>query len=135
MVLANSNLIASATGVTTTVTITTVGKHNFAPGETVVITGVGVAGYNGTFLITATPTPITFTYTATAGLGASSGGLANVGIIILEPLRIVKSFNPITVAVNAPSTLTFSINNPNVMPVDGNFTDTLPVQLVVANPP
>ncbi|HVG91825.1 MAG TPA: hypothetical protein VNB54_10090, partial [Alphaproteobacteria bacterium] len=132
---ANSNLIASATEAGTTATITTVGKHNFAAGETVVISGVGVAGYNGTFAITNTPTTTTFTYTTTAGLGASSGGLANVGIIILEPLRIVKSFNPATVAINAPSTLTFSVNNPNVMPVDGSFTDTLPANLVVATPP
>jgi hypothetical protein len=135
VVSANSNLIASATEVTTTATITTVGKHNFAPGETVVISGVGVAGYNGTFLITATPTPITFTYTAGAGLAASSGGLANVGIIILEPLQIVKSFNPTTVATNVSSTLTFSVNNPNVIPVDANFTDTLPAGLVVAATP
>ena len=135
MVSANSNLIASATEAATTATITTVGKHNFAAGETVVISGVGVAGYNGTFLITATPTPTTFTYTAGAGLAASSGGTANVGIIILEPLQIVKSFNPTTVATNVSSTLTFSVNNPNVIPVDASFTDTLPAGLVVAATP
>ncbi len=132
---ANSNLIASATEVSTTATITTVGKHNFTAGETVVISGVGVAGYNGTFAILSTPTATTFTYTTTAGLAASSGGTANVGIIILEPLKITKSFVPATVAINAPSTLTFSINNPNVMAVDGSFTDTLPANLVVATPP
>src|SRR5258708_5226434 len=48
VVSANSNLIASATESTTTVTITTVGVHNFAAGETVVIAGVLVGGYNGT---------------------------------------------------------------------------------------
>ncbi len=132
---ANTNLIASATEVSTTATITTVGKHNFTAGETVVISGVGVAGYNGTFAILSTPTATTFTYTTTAGLAASSGGTANVGIIILEPLKITKSFVPATVAINAPSTLTFSINNPNVMAVDGSFTDTLPANLVVATPP
>jgi uncharacterized repeat protein (TIGR01451 family) len=135
VVSANSNLIASATEAGTTATITTVGKHNFAAGETVVISGVGVAGYNGTFLISATPTTTTFTYTAGAGLAASSGGLANVGIIILEPLQIVKSFNPTTVAVGVSSTLTFSVNNPNVIPVDASFTDTLPAGLVVAATP
>jgi uncharacterized repeat protein (TIGR01451 family) len=135
VVSANSNLIASATEVSTTATITTVGKHNFAAGETVVISGVVAAGYNGTFLISATPTTTTFTYTAGAGLAASSGGLANVGIIILEPLQIVKSFNPTTVAINASSTLTFSVNNPNVIPVDASFTDTLPAGLVVAATP
>ena len=33
----------------------------------VTIAGVGVAGYNGTFTITAVPTPRTFQYTAGAG--------------------------------------------------------------------
>jgi uncharacterized repeat protein (TIGR01451 family) len=136
VVSVNSNLIATATEAANTVTITTVGAHNFAAGETVVISGVGVAGYNGTFAILATPTATTFTYSdPTAGLAASSGGTANVGIIILEPLTITKSFVPATVAVNAPSALTFSVNNPNVIAVDANFTDTLPVNLVVANPP
>ncbi|HWX53744.1 MAG TPA: hypothetical protein VN176_04045, partial [Verrucomicrobiae bacterium] len=134
IISANSNLIASATESTTTVTITTVGTHNFAVGETVVISGVGVGGYNGTFAITAT-TPTTFNYTTTAGLGASSGGLANVGILILEPLHITKSFNPTPVATNTSSTLTFSVTNPNVIAVDSSFTDTLPANLVVANPP
>jgi CSLREA domain-containing protein/uncharacterized repeat protein (TIGR01451 family) len=139
---ANSNLIATATEVGTTATITTVGKHNFSVGETVVISGVSVAGYNGTFTILTTPTTTTFTYTAPGALGAASGGSADVGIIILEPLKITKSFVPATVATNTASTLTLSVNNPNVMPVDGNFTDTLPSgvgavpgSLVVANPP
>ena len=135
IVSANSNLIASATEATTTVTITTVGAHNFAAGETVVIAGVGVGGYNGTFAITATPTATTFTYTTTAGLGASSGGTATVGIIILEPLQITKSFSPNPVPVNTPSTLTFSVNNPNVIAVDASFTDTLPAGLVVSATP
>ena len=87
-------MIASATEAGTTATITTVGAHNFAANETVVIAGVGVGGYNGTFTIVATPTPTTFTYTATPGLGASSGGTADVGIIILQPPTITKSFGP-----------------------------------------
>ncbi len=135
VVSANSNLIASATESTTTVTITTVGAHNFAAAETVVISGVGVSGYNGTFTITATPTPTTFTYTATAGLGASSGGTANVGIIILQPPTIAKAFSPTTVAVNAPSTITFTVDNTvNVVAINASFMDTLPTNLVVATP-
>ncbi|HET9283874.1 MAG TPA: hypothetical protein VFR24_18145, partial [Candidatus Angelobacter sp.] len=55
-------------------------------------------------------------------------------IVILEPLRIVKSFVPATVAVNATSALTFNVTNPNVIAVDANFTDTLPANLLVATP-
>ena len=56
-------------------------------------------------------------------------------IIILEPLQITKSFSPNPVAVNASSTLTFAVNNPNVIAVDANFTDSLPAGLVVAATP
>ena len=132
---ANSNLIASATEAGTTATITTVGLHNFAANQTVVIAGVGVAGYNGTFTILSTPTPTTFTYTTTAGLGASSGGTANVGIIILEPPQITKSFGAAAIPVNGTTTVSFSINNPNVVAINASFTDTLPLGLQVAATP
>jgi len=61
----------------TTVTITTTTAHGFGVGESVTIAGVGVAGYNGTWIITSVPTSTTFTYTDTAaGLGNSGGGTA-----------------------------------------------------------
>ena len=60
---ANESLISAASEAATTATITTVGAHGFATGDTVVISGVGVGGYNGTFIITAAPTVNTFTYT------------------------------------------------------------------------
>ena len=137
----NSNLIAMATESGTTATITTVGAIGFATGDFVRISGVGVAGYNSSpatqeFKVLSTPTSTSFTYTAnTAGLGPSSGGTANAGIIILEPPSITKSFNPTTVATNTPSTITFSITNGNVVPINSSFTDTLPANLVVATTP
>jgi CSLREA domain-containing protein/fimbrial isopeptide formation D2 family protein/uncharacterized repeat protein (TIGR01451 family) len=85
------------------------------------------------------------TATATFNAGNVAGGgkadaivdqaTVTANIIVLEPLRIVKSFSPTTVAVNASSTLTFAVNNPNVIAVDANFTDTLPAGLVVAATP
>jgi uncharacterized repeat protein (TIGR01451 family) len=83
------------------------------------------------------------TATFNAG-GASGNGSADAtvdqqtvtaNISVVEPLRIVKSFNPTTVAVNASSTLTFAVNNPNTIAVDASFTDTLPAGLVVASTP
>ena len=133
--LALDSLISAATEAGTTATITTVGAHGFATGETAVISGVGVGGYNGTFIITATPTVNTFTYTAPGGLAASSGGTANVGIVILEPPQITKSFGAATIPVNGTTTVNFSINNPNVVAINGSFTDTLPVGLQVAATP
>ncbi|HET9837491.1 MAG TPA: hypothetical protein VFR84_04590 [Candidatus Angelobacter sp.] len=134
-IAANNNFIASATEAGTTATITTVGVHNFSTNNTVVISGVGVGGYNGTFTILSTPTPTTFTYTTTAGLGASSGGTANMGVIILEPPQITKSFGAATIPVNGTTTVNFSINNPNVVAINASFTDTLPVGLQVAATP
>ena len=85
------------------------------------------------------------TATATFNAGNVAGGgkadatvdqaTVTANIIVLEPLRIVKSFSPTTVAVNASSTLTFAVNNPNVIAVDASFTDTLPAGLVVAATP
>ena len=43
----------------TTVTISTAAAHGRSVGDVVTIAGVGVAGYNGTFTITAVPTPRT----------------------------------------------------------------------------
>ena len=73
--------VVSATESGSTVTITTSTTQGYVAGETVVIAGVGVAGYNGTFTIATTPTPTTFTYTnAITGLGNSSGGTSAVGV-------------------------------------------------------
>jgi len=82
-----SNLAVSGGGTVTlpagvsesgnTVTVRTTAAHGRSVGDTVTITGVGVAGYNGTFAITAVPSPRTFQYTnPTAGLANSSGGTA-----------------------------------------------------------
>ena len=74
-------IAASPTGATeagNTVTITTTTPHGFSKGQQVQVSGVGVAGYNGVFTITAV-TATTFQYTdATAGLANSGGGTATV---------------------------------------------------------
>jgi CSLREA domain-containing protein len=81
----------------------------------------------------------TFNAGGTSGLGHADATVdqatVTANIVVLEPLKITKSFSPTTVAVNAPSTLTFNVTNPNVIAVDASFTDTLPVGLVVAATP
>src|SRR5258708_3067410 len=57
--------------------IQTTSSHGFVTGQLVTTTGIGVAGYNGTFPITAVPHSTHFTFTATTGgLAASGGGTA-----------------------------------------------------------
>ena len=64
--------ITAASESANTVTITA--ANSFAAGDTVIIAGVGVVGYNGTFTILSA-TGTSFTYTnPIAGLAASSGG-------------------------------------------------------------
>ena len=70
-------VVPGATEDGTTVTINTAAPHNRAVGDVVTLSNVGVAGYNGTYTITAVPGPRTFQYTAAAaGLAASGGGSA-----------------------------------------------------------
>lgn len=74
------SILASPNGAvqaSSTVTITTSVPHDFAPLSWVAISGVGVAGYNGTFQVVSTPTPNTFTcVNAAVGLAISGGGNA-----------------------------------------------------------
>ena len=66
---------AGATQTGTTATIQTTAAHNLAVGSTVTVTGVAVAGYNGTFTVSAVPAANRFSYElATSGLAASGGG-------------------------------------------------------------
>src|SRR5882762_4381471 len=74
-----SGLAASGggTAASATATIQTTAAHGFVAGQLVTTTGIGVAGYNGTFSITAVPDSTHFTFTATTGgLAASGGGTA-----------------------------------------------------------
>ncbi|MGH9763217.1 MAG: beta strand repeat-containing protein, partial [Blastocatellia bacterium] len=104
-------------------TVTTTTPHNFLAGQSVVVSGVGVAGYNGTFTIGSTPTPTTFTYTdGTTGLAGSGGGTATV--------------TESTMPLNGIVTLRFILTNPNPTALSGvAFTDTLPSGLQVAATP
>jgi hypothetical protein len=59
------------------VTITTTAAHGLSAGQTVTVSGVGVAGYSGTFPVVSVPTTTQFTYIAGAsGLASSGGGTA-----------------------------------------------------------
>jgi hypothetical protein len=65
-----------------------------------------------------------------------TGGTATASIKVEAPPSIAKVFNPSSIALNATTSLTFTITNPaaNVDPLSGvAFTDTLPTGLTVAN--
>ena len=76
-VLYLNSVIASTAEVGNTVTVTCSALHGLVVGQTVWISGVSVAGYNGAFVV-ATAGTTTFTYTnSVASLGAGTGGLAS----------------------------------------------------------
>src|SRR5579864_2077632 len=81
----------------------------------------------------------TFNAGGTGGQGHADAvvdqATATADIVVLQPPSIIKNFSPTTVPINSPSTLTFSITNGNVVPINGSFTDTLPTGLVVATTP
>jgi len=104
-----------------TVTITTTTTNSFTTGDTVVISGVGKAGYNGTFVITVL-SGTTFTYTdSQSGLGNSGGGTAadltssQQAMLTITPpppdLQLLF-FNPPTVASGQVSTGTVTLTAP-----------------------
>jgi fimbrial isopeptide formation D2 family protein/uncharacterized repeat protein (TIGR01451 family) len=65
-----------------------------------------------------------------------TGGTASASVIVVAPPSIAKVFNPSTIALNATTSLTFTITNPaaNTVSLTGvAFTDTLPTGLTVAN--
>ena len=103
---------ASETGNTATITA----ANNFAPGDIVYISGVGVSGYNGVFTV-ATASATQFTYVnPTTGLGASSGGsafdatltAANVQTALNAlPATIVGVYKPVVIGAGATISVTF----------------------------
>jgi hypothetical protein len=73
-----SVVISTATSSGTTATITTATPHGFTAGQQVVVAGVSVAGYNGTFTIVSILDATDFTYTtAGSNLANGTGGLAS----------------------------------------------------------
>jgi len=65
-----------------------------------------------------------------------NSGTASDTLVGVAPPAFSKAFVPTSVAINTPSTLTFTIDN-SANPVDGmalDFTDNFPVNMVVATP-
>jgi uncharacterized repeat protein (TIGR01451 family) len=100
------NNISAATESGSAVTLTTNASFGFAVGNLISVAGVGVAGYNGTFLVTSvTPTSVSYASTQT-GLAAATGG--NVTKLADKLLELTASASPSTIRINQSSTVTAS---------------------------
>jgi uncharacterized repeat protein (TIGR01451 family) len=62
---------------------------------------------------------------------------ASAQLIVVSPPTVTKAFSPTTIAAGGTSTLTITLGNPNnsAATLTSAFTDTLPVNLVVASSP
>ena len=76
-----------------TVTIATSGAHTLQVGDTVTVAGVAVAGYNGTWTVTAVPTTRSFQYTNPVSDLAVSGG----GTVTLAAPGATEIGNTVTI--------------------------------------
>ena len=161
----STSLSFTITNPNTTVALTGVGFSDTLPAGLIISTPNGLSGTCGAGTITATQgtnvislsggtiaanASCTFSVNVT-GIAAGTqnnttgnvtsteggtGGTASASINVEAPPSIAKVFNPSTIAVNATTSLTFTITNPaaNVLALTGvAFTDTLPTGLTVAN--
>jgi fimbrial isopeptide formation D2 family protein len=149
----------------TTTTLTGVGFSDTLPAGLVISTPNGLTGSCGGGTITATQgtnvislsgatlaqsTSCTFSVNVTGTAAGTqnnttgnvtsteggTGGTASASINVVAPPSIAKVFNPSSIALNATTSLTFTITNPaaNAVALTGvAFTDTLPTGLTVAN--
>jgi hypothetical protein len=89
-----ADIAASPNGATksgSTATYTTVAPHGLAVGDRVVVTGVGVTGYNGAWTVASVPSATTFTANIGAGNLAASGTLA-VGATAIKAVPFTVSY-------------------------------------------
>ena len=129
--VANPNALANSCGGTATAV---------AGSGSVSLTGASMGlGSSCTVSVNITaPSAGNFTNTSSA-VSSTNGGIgnsANASLTVIAPPAISKSFGAVSVQLNATTSLSFSINNPNAtVSLDGvAFADSLPAGLVVATP-
>jgi hypothetical protein len=91
-----------------------------------------IGGAAGTYTMTARGSATTDSFTNACGDTAS---LADIVVAAGTPLSVTKSFAPASVAIDAPSTLTVTLTNPNAFAANAGFTDAYPAGLVNAATP
>ncbi len=137
---------AGTASVTNTVTVTTATAHNLLIGQTVVISGVTPAAYNGTYVVTSIPSPTTFTYTSLfTGLATSTAAgtvQAAHGLVTGQTVTIagvgVSGYNGTYTITSIPNAATFTYTDAtSSLAVSGSGTAILeaPNQLLFTNAP
>ncbi|HLJ27705.1 MAG TPA: Ig-like domain-containing protein [Candidatus Angelobacter sp.] len=130
IVVATPNGLISTCGGTATAT---------AGSGSITLTGGGIA-VNSSCTVSVNVTGVTAgIYTNSTTVTSTNGGTGNTttaNLSVATPPTISKAFGAATIPLNATTSLTFTINNPNTsLALTGFlFTDSLPAGLVVATP-
>ena len=123
------------------------GLVNTAGGTVTAVAGSGSITLSGGTLATNASATVTVNVTGTsagvkinstgnvASTNGGTGGTANASLTVASAPAIAAAFGVSSVALNGNTSLTFTVTNPNTIPLTGvAFTDTLPSGLVVATP-
>jgi uncharacterized repeat protein (TIGR01451 family) len=132
LVVSTPNGIAGACG-GGTITATQATDAISLSGATIASSGSCTFSINVTGISAGTQNNITGNVTSTEG---GTGGTASASLKVIAPPAIVKVFSPAGIAVNATSSLTFTLTNPaaNTSALTGvAFSDTLPTGITIAN--
>ncbi|HKM90292.1 MAG TPA: hypothetical protein VJX29_06735 [Candidatus Acidoferrales bacterium] len=122
--------ITAAVQTGNTVTITTAAAHGLTTGDAAIISSVGVAGYNGTYVVTVT-SPTQFTYTdPTSGLAASGGGM----LVGPATANAFVSSNPVPLVVLGAGFTAASQIRVNETPIATAFDSSRPGELTGSIP-
>ncbi len=90
--------VTNASGTGTTATLTYAGPHTFVVGEAITVTGMTPAGYNGTYIVTAS-TPTTVQYASTEnGVFVTGGSINNKGTVPKFTTTNLSNFVTVTLA-------------------------------------
>ena len=130
--ISTTHYIAATGGAAATALIVTTAVNNFSAGDQVLIAGVGVSGYDGTFTITKVDNATTFEYAITAvtpALADSSGGTATSAVAAgLAPTNYVLLGTTVAQPIDGTNacpigawtlTSTVDLNNPTYFAHDG----------------
>jgi len=119
---------ATPTATGTTVTLTTSTNSNFVVGQSVDVTGITPATYDGTFTLISPSSGTTLTYVATAGAAATVSGTAlvtNHGVTSSNFLGSTSAAVPYTIGDPTTSIISSSPNSPQQVGTLVTFTDTI----------
>jgi hypothetical protein len=105
---AKENDIVNAVLTSNVVTLTTRYAHNLSVGNSVVVSGMATAAYNGTYTITAVPTTTTFSYAKTNSNIAATG-LTTVNNVVVSIGAVVLASGMLFATANVGGAVTISL--------------------------